>query len=100
MCACRIQKLKQVLALPVPSCGKDSQEANVGETKVHETQRGKKPQGATSLPCSLRYTGRVAQCHVVGQELHQDGHLEPWLLSEAFLTQLPGPPDSKVPQIQ
>lgn len=58
MCACRIQKLKQVLALPVPSCGKDSQEANVGETKVHETQHGKKPQGATSVPCSLRYTGR------------------------------------------
>lgn len=45
VCACRIQKLKQLLALPLPSCGKDSQKANVGKTKAHETQNGKEAQG-------------------------------------------------------
>lgn len=57
VCACRIQKLKQVLALPVPSHGTDPQKAKVGKIKVHETQSRKR------LRDQLVYPAHLVRCN-------------------------------------
>lgn len=57
-CACRIQKLKQVLALPVPSDGKDPKKAKEEKTKICRLAERKK---AMESICFILFILRVGK---------------------------------------